>query len=100
MIDLVIDAGPLPRRPTSTVVRLAGDRIKVLRHGAFGLRLLFQKESQSELRTKKLAQAIFHQFLAKELVGKAVTVIMRGGLGAGKTVFAQGDSLHLRGAGQ
>jgi len=33
-VDAIVDAGPLPRIPVSTVVKAAGDRIQILREGA------------------------------------------------------------------
>lgn len=36
-IDLVLDAGPLPVRPTSTVIGVEGEKIKLFREGPIGL---------------------------------------------------------------
>lgn len=90
MVGLVIDAGVLPKRPTSTVVRLVGEEIKVLREGALNLRLFLRQETESEEETRELAQKIFKNFLFKNLKNQAVAVILKGDLGSGKTVFAQG----------
>ena len=90
MIDLVVDAGDLPRRPTSTLVRLVRDEMEILRQGILNPELIFQQEAKGKPATKKFAQKIFQEYLAKDLRQKAVMVILKGGLGAGKTVFAQG----------
>lgn len=90
LIDLVVDAGPLPLHPVSTVVRLVDDQVKVLREGALNLRVLLKKETQGEAGTRKLAQEIFRTYFSKALKKKAAAVIMKGDLGAGKTVFAKG----------
>ncbi|MFC1727177.1 L-threonylcarbamoyladenylate synthase [Patescibacteria group bacterium] len=89
-IDLIVDAGQLPRRPTSTLVRLVDDKIKVLRQGILNLELLLEKETQSESETKEIAQKIFREYLNKDLSNTAVVLVMKGSLGAGKTVFAKG----------
>jgi L-threonylcarbamoyladenylate synthase len=90
MISLVVDAGTLPRRPTSTVIRLAGEKIEVLREGSLNLKPLWQEESKSEAETQKMAQKLLNNFLSKDLKNQAVVVVMKGDLGAGKTVFAKG----------
>lgn len=89
-IDLVIDASRLPRRPTSTLVRLAGGKIKVLRRGSLDLRSLVEAETKSEIQTKKFAQNVFRKYLTGKLRHQAVVVILKGDLGSGKTVFAKG----------
>lgn len=90
LIDLVIDAGNLPHRSTSTVVRLVGEEIRVLREGALNLKLVFKRATRNEQETRRLAQEIFKKWLNKDLEKKAVAMIMKGDLGSGKTVFAKG----------
>lgn len=89
-LGLIVDAGQLPKVPVSTVVRLTQDKIKVLRKGVFNPRLVLTQKTKSAGETQKLAQKIFQSFLRKDLEEKAVVVILRGDLGAGKTVFAKG----------
>ncbi|MBU2592036.1 MAG: L-threonylcarbamoyladenylate synthase [Patescibacteria group bacterium] len=89
-IGLIVNAGKLPKRPTSTVVRLVGDKLKVLRTGAFDLKLLSRFSTKKAEDTKTEAKEIYRKFLKKELSRKAVLVILKGELGAGKTVFAKG----------
>lgn len=89
-IDLVIDAGSLPPRQTSTVVRLAGGQIEVLRQGALDLQKLGSWNSDSEEKTKRAAQKIFKKYFLPELGRRAVVVVLKGPLGAGKTVFTKG----------
>lgn len=90
MLDLIIDTGQLPRVPTSTVVRLVEDEIKILRPGLLNPRLLFQKTSLSEKNTKQIAQKIYRSFLQENLQNQAVVLILQGDLGSGKTIFAKG----------
>jgi len=90
MLGLVIEAGKLPRFSPSTVVRLAKEEIKILRKGILNPKLILTQRTRTEAATKKLAQKIYQEFLKKELKNKAVVVILRGELGVGKTVFAQG----------
>ncbi|MBN1263613.1 MAG: threonylcarbamoyl-AMP synthase [Candidatus Pacebacteria bacterium] len=89
-LSLVIDAGRLPRRPVSTVIRLTSEKIKVIRPGLLNPRLVLNQRTKNPMATIKLAQKIYQDFLEKKLASRAVGVILRGGLGSGKTVFAQG----------
>jgi len=90
MLDLVIDAGQLPKRQPSTVVRLIEDKIEILRKGMVNPRLVLTKKTKPEAETRKLAREIYETNLKKHLKSKAVVVILQGDLGAGKTVFAKG----------
>lgn len=90
MIDLAVDAGPLPIRKTSTLVRLAGDQVEVLREGELNLNPLGGWQTGKEAETRELAKKIFQDFLVKGLAKEAVVVILKGNLGSGKTVFAKG----------
>ena len=47
LIDLVIDAGPLPKRPTSTVVDLTVTPPQILRKGPIGTTDIFEKLSDT-----------------------------------------------------
>ena len=90
MLSLVIDAGQLPRRPPSTVVRLVKEEIKILRGGLFNPRLILKQQSKSEAETRRLAKEVYFRTFKKYLQEKAVVVILQGDLGTGKTVFAKG----------
>lgn len=90
MLSMVVDAGTLPRNPPSTIVRLVEDKIKILREGVLNPKLLSEHKTLSEGQTKKVAQKIYRLTFKKCLRDKAVVVILKGDLGSGKTVFAQG----------
>lgn len=90
MISLIVDAGPLPRIPPSTVLRLVKDEIEILRQGTLNPHLIKSYRAPKSEDTKKTAQKIYQSIWAKELAKKSVVVVLRGDLGAGKTVFAQG----------
>ncbi len=89
-IDLIIDAGKLVKKPTSTVVKLIKDEIKILRKGVLNPKLIAKHRSKSETETKKYAQKLYSSLLQNKLKTNAVVVILQGDLGAGKTIFAKG----------
>ncbi len=89
-IDLIINAGSLTKKPTSTVVRLVDDEIKVLRTGTLDLKLKGRFSTKNAKETRSKAKGIYQRFFKKELNKKSVLVILKGDLGAGKTVFAKG----------
>ncbi len=87
MIDLVIDAGKLPRNKPSTVIDLSTPTVKILRKGD----ILYSDEttyiSHTPTQTKKIAQFIFNK-VAESI--KPLVFILKGELGTGKTVFVKG----------
>jgi L-threonylcarbamoyladenylate synthase len=89
LLSLVVDAGPLPRIPPSTVIRLTDEKIKVLRKGLLNPRLIFTKKTRSEAKTQELAQLLFKTRFRKHLETQPVIVVLQGDLGSGKTVFAK-----------
>ncbi len=89
LIDLVIDAGKLPRNKPSTVMDLSGDQIKILRKGDI---MFIQEEkftSHSPKQTKKFAQSIVKKYLAKK-PDRPLIFLLQGELGVGKTIFVKG----------
>lgn len=87
LIDLVVDAGNLPRNKPSTVIDLTKPTIKVLRQGDRSVNNIYISKSEKE--TKKIAQLIFNQNKTKT-VNKSLVFILSGELGAGKTIFIKG----------
>jgi len=89
LIDLVVDAGTLPHNRPSTVVDLSDADVRILRAGD----LPFKKEevflSQSDTETKDLARRLFAKFVPG-IGQKPLIFLLRGPLGAGKTIFAKG----------
>ncbi|MFH1561223.1 MAG: L-threonylcarbamoyladenylate synthase [Patescibacteria group bacterium] len=90
MIGLIVDAGQLPKRQTSTVLKLSNDNIQVLRKGSFNPKLLNQQTSKNETKTKQIAKDHYQQYFKEKLSKQSVLVILKGDLGTGKTIFAKG----------
>ncbi|MEK7070333.1 MAG: L-threonylcarbamoyladenylate synthase [Patescibacteria group bacterium] len=90
LIDLIVDEGTLPRNKPSTVIDLTQSNIKILRHGDDRqLPIVNYQLSNSEKQTKEIAKEIIVN-LIKENEDKPLICIIKGDLGAGKTVFVKG----------
>ncbi|MDO8496922.1 MAG: L-threonylcarbamoyladenylate synthase [bacterium] len=94
LIDLVIDAGKLPRNKPSTIIDLTSSQIKVLRQGdiVFTSTETFQSETPGQ--TQKIAQFLFKK-IEMHLKNKPVVFIIKGDLGVGKTIFVKGIAEYL-----
>ncbi len=94
LIDLIVDAGKLPRNKPSTVVDLTGDETKTLREGE----IIFEKKdhyvSKSPEQTRKIGAFVIDKALKKS-AGKPVAIILKGDLGAGKTEMTRGIAQYL-----
>lgn len=94
LLDLVVDAGKLPYNKPSTVIDLTSDRIRQLRKGD----LIFSDSqsyiSKSPDETKKIAKRILKDHI-KRINIKPLVLILKGPLGAGKTIFAKGLGEYL-----
>ena len=89
IINLIIDAGKLPRKPPSTVIDTTLESINVIR-GNHTTRKPSNEEtkiSQSEKQTREIANRLFKQYYNPK---KCLLFALEGELGAGKTIFAQG----------
>lgn len=88
LIDLIVDAGKLPRNKPSTVIDSREAEIKVLRRGD----LVTGKEksfvSKSEEKTAKIARFLFKKLMKRKRRG-AMVLALTGELGCGKTVFSR-----------
>lgn len=89
LIDLIIDAGILPKNDPSTVVDTTMDDPVTLRQGE----IKFNKEneilSRSEESTQNLAKEIWQKY--EEYSGKrSIIFALEGEMGAGKTRFTKG----------
>lgn len=87
LIDLVVDGGTLPRNKPSTVLDMTTADLAVLREGEVVSQQKYISRSVDE--TKKIADKLVKKIYASEQK-KAVVLIIRGDLGAGKTVFVKG----------
>jgi L-threonylcarbamoyladenylate synthase len=94
LIDLIIDAGTLPRNKPSTVVDLTQPEVKVLRQGDldFSQAKTFLSNSVSE--TKEIAKKIYQE--KNKEIDKPLIFIIEGELGVGKTIFVKGIGEKLR----
>jgi len=94
-IDLVVDGGDLPYNKPSTVLDLTKSEIKVLRQGDLNINKQKVYLSDSETKTKLIAQEIFKRNLSPE---KPLFIIIEGDLGVGKTIFVKGigESLGIK----
>lgn len=89
LVDLIIDAGKLPRNKPSTILDLTSQEVAILRKGDI---LLSDEKSfvtTSALQTMKLARHVFQQTVATSGKEKVV-FILKGDLGTGKTQFVKG----------
>ncbi len=92
LIDLIIDAGQLPKNKPSTVVNTTLNEVKILREGDVVLKKPKMLMSRSEKETKILARK-----LLKENIGKKPTIFaLQGELGTGKTQFTKGLAEYLK----
>ncbi len=89
LLDLVVDAGNLPKKQPSTVIDTTTGQLRTLRTGALLPQTPNSFLSRSEKETEELAR-----FLATKLIkiplGKPIVFLLEGELGTGKTVFARG----------
>ncbi|MBI3620357.1 threonylcarbamoyl-AMP synthase [Candidatus Roizmanbacteria bacterium] len=88
LIDLVIDAGKLPRHKPSTVIDLTAPEIKLLRKGDILVSASKVFRSASPAETKKIARYIFRKISHDQQT--PLVFILKGEMGVGKTVFAKG----------
>ncbi|OGK52566.1 hypothetical protein A2970_00710 [Candidatus Roizmanbacteria bacterium RIFCSPLOWO2_01_FULL_44_13] len=90
LIDLVVDAGKLPRNKPSTVVDLTESKIKVLRRGDVGLVETKKLVSKSPEETKAIAKKTLKNYFSSNVEKKPLVFIIEGELGVGKTIFVKG----------
>jgi L-threonylcarbamoyladenylate synthase len=89
LIDLIIDAGKLPKREPSTVIDTTLDEPVTLRQGEIKLKSKNEVLSQSEENTMNVAKEIWQKYENHE--GKrAIIFALQGEMGAGKTIFTKG----------
>ena len=89
VVDLIIDAGKLPRREPSTVIDTTLDDPVVLRQGDTKFKEKNKILSRSEEDTKKLANELWQKY-KKYKNQRAIVFALEGPMGAGKTQFTKG----------
>jgi L-threonylcarbamoyladenylate synthase len=89
LIDLIIDAGALPKNDPSTVVDTTLDDPVTLRRGEIKFSENNQVLSRSEENTQNVAKEIWQKYEGH--IGKrAIVFALEGEMGAGKTQFTKG----------
>ncbi|MFA6080850.1 MAG: L-threonylcarbamoyladenylate synthase [Patescibacteria group bacterium] len=93
-IDLIVDAGELPRNKPSTVVDLSESDVQILRQGDIS----FSNKSKTYVsktsdETKEIAKQILKKIV--DTKNKPLVFIIEGEMGVGKTVFVKGIGEQL-----
>ncbi len=89
MIDLIVDAGKLPKNKPSTVIDLTQPNVKILRQGDVDFSRSKILLSNSAEETKYIAKKILKE-IRRPADSKPLIFIIEGELGVGKTVFVKG----------
>ena len=94
LIDLMVDAGKLPRNKPSTVIDLVEEKIKIVRHGDLVFHQINRYISKTPSETRKIAQFVLKKVLEKGFQ-KTLIFIIEGEMGVGKTIFVKGIAESL-----
>jgi len=92
MIDLIVDAGKLPRNKPSTVIDATEAELKILRRGDLITTNSQTLISKSEKETEKIAEFLLRKvetYCNTSLQKKPIIFALTGDLGCGKTVFSR-----------
>ncbi|MFM7088105.1 MAG: L-threonylcarbamoyladenylate synthase [Candidatus Paceibacterota bacterium] len=94
LIDLILDAGELPKREPSTVVDTTTGEQLVLRQGDIKLTNSREKISRTPEETQNIARTLMSTY--KHYLGyKSFIIALEGEMGAGKTEFTKGIAAEL-----
>lgn len=89
LIDLIVDAGELPRRDPSTVIDTTLEDSVVLRQGDIKLKDEIEVVSRSAESTQNIAKELWQKY--EPYYGKkAIIFALEGPMGTGKTQFTKG----------
>ena len=89
LIDLIIDAGELPKNDPSTVIDTTIDDLVTLRQGEIKLKEESEIVARNEEATQNLAKELWQKY--EEYKDKrAIIFALEGEMGAGKTQFTKG----------
>jgi len=89
LIDLIIDAGELPRNEPSTVIDTTLDDPVTLRQGEIKFTDKNEVLTKSEENTENLAKEIWQKYEIHKCK-RAIVFALQGEMGAGKTIFTKG----------
>ncbi len=100
LIDLIIDAGELPKNPPSTVIDTTLSTPVTMRQGATQLKNAIDKDettltTHSEQETKDLAGKIVLKHWS-DITENGLVIGLDGDLGTGKTIFTKGIADFLQ----
>lgn len=94
LIDLIVDAGELPKNDPSTVIDTTYDDPVVLRQGEIKIKETVEVLSRSEEDTKNIAKELWLKY--EQYKGKrAICFALEGPMGSGKTIFTKGLALAM-----
>jgi L-threonylcarbamoyladenylate synthase len=94
IIDLIIDAGRLPKNNPSTVIDTTLDDVNILRQGDIIIKEKHKVITKSEEETKEVGQRIVRA-LIKEKETRPIIIAMQGELGTGKTQMTKGIAKEI-----
>lgn len=89
LVDLVVDAGKLPRNKPSTIIDLTKPKVAILRRGEIIVEKSKTYVSDSATSTGRVGSYLMGKHMSV-LKTKPLVFIIEGELGAGKTVFVKG----------
>lgn len=98
LIDLILDAGTLPKNPPSTVLDTTLNTLSVLREGKMKFEEAIVKNKEIDKRitnTPEETTEMGYDFSKKYITSKPLVVALSGELGAGKTQFTKGIGKQL-----
>jgi L-threonylcarbamoyladenylate synthase len=101
LIDLIIDAGKLPHRETSTVVDTTMNNLNVMRQGKLNLSKKSSQRSILSAQTNNAEQTVDFGSMnmlkyIDEPLDKPLVFFLMGELGTGKTQFSKGIARELK----
>ncbi|GAB4140103.1 MAG: hypothetical protein Fur0024_0980 [Patescibacteria group bacterium] len=94
LVDLILDAGELPKNPPSTVIDTTVGEVSVLRSGKINFKFTKNFLSKSVNETINFAKNLMDE--KKEILkNRCVIFALQGEMGAGKTQFSKGIAKSL-----
>ncbi len=94
LIDLILDAGELPKRKPSVVIDTTMENIQILREGDLDIEKYQTFLSSKEEETQELAKLIY-EAVSPYLQTKLIVLKLQGDLGTGKTFFTRSFAQNL-----
>ena len=89
LIDLIVDAGELPKNEPSTVIDTTLDDPVIIRQGGIKIKNKNEILSTNEESTQNLAKELWQKY-ERNRGQRAIVFALEGPMGAGKTVFTKG----------